>query len=152
MTITLRDITNDNFRECIHLKVADDQKGFVASNMFSLAEAKADGVSNPYAVYADEQMVGFIMYDFEPKESRGYITRLMIDDQFQGNGYGRQAMTQVIDRLQAIDDCHEIQTSYAPANVASARLYESLGFAQTGEVNEGEIVVRMSSNLGNTSP
>jgi len=152
MTITLREITNDNFRECIHLKVADDQKGFVASNMFSLAEAKADGVSNPYAIYADEQMVGFIMYDFDPKESRGYITRLMIDEKFQSNGYGRQAMTQVIDRLQAIDDCNEIQTSYAPANVAAATLYASLGFAQTGEVAEGEIVVRVSSRLGNTSP
>jgi len=151
MMITLRDITNDNFRECINLKVADEQRGFVASNMFSLAEAKADSVSNPYAIYADEQMVGFIMYDFNPQESRGYITRLMIDEKHQGNGYGYAAMQRVIDRLKAIDECHEIQTSYVPANVAAATLYASLGFAQTGEVNEGETVVRMSANCGNTS-
>ena len=59
----LREINMKNFRECIDLKVSDSQKGFVASNMYSLAEAKADNVSNPYAIYDGEQMVGFIMYD-----------------------------------------------------------------------------------------
>ena len=73
MTTMLPDITNDNFRQCIDLKVAKDQKGFVASNMFSLAEAKADGVSNPYAIYADEQMVGFVMVEFEPTGSTGWL-------------------------------------------------------------------------------
>ena len=28
-----------------------DNRMFVASNMYSLAEAQADGVSNPYAIY-----------------------------------------------------------------------------------------------------
>lgn len=144
--ISLRDITMVNFHECIGLKVADVQTNFVASNMYSLAEAKADDVSNPFAIYADDQMVGFVMYDFEPKESRGYITRLMIDARFQGNGYGRAAMKQVIDRLMAIPDCREIQTSYNPENATAERLYSSLGFAQTGEVDEGETVVRLFAN------
>jgi len=41
--IELREITRDlameGFRECIDLSVAEHQKGFVASNMYSLAEA-----------------------------------------------------------------------------------------------------------------
>jgi diamine N-acetyltransferase len=141
---TLREITNDKFRECIDLKVADEQKDFVATNVYSLAEAKADGVSNPYAVYADDQMVGFIMYDFEPAEDRGYITRLMIDARFQGRGYGRQAISQVIDRLRAIPECREIQTGYMPGNEAAKRLYESLGFVKIGEDEDGEILTRMT--------
>ncbi|MBU1050062.1 GNAT family N-acetyltransferase [Candidatus Bipolaricaulota bacterium] len=143
MAITLRAITMDNFAECIKLSVGEDQRDFVASNVYSLAEAKADGVSNPYAIYADDQMVGFIMYDFEPKENRGYISRLMIDARFQGQGHGREAMTRAIDCFKAIPKCHEIQTSYAPANTSAEHLYESLGFEQTGEVEDGEVVVRM---------
>jgi len=46
MTVTLREITMDNFIECIKLGVGETQKSYVASNMFSLAEAKADKVSN----------------------------------------------------------------------------------------------------------
>jgi len=144
MDVTLREVTMENFRECIDLKVADDQKGYVASNMYSLAEAKADGVSSPLAVYAADRMVGFIMYDFEAKEDLGYITRLMVDARFQGNGYGRAAMSEVVDRLKAIPTCKEIRTSFAPANAAAERLYLSLGFEHTGETIDGETVVKMT--------
>jgi len=143
MDITLRDITNDNFVECIKLAVSDEQKEYVATNVFSLAEAKADGVSNPLAIYTDDQMVGFVMYDFEPKEDRGYISRLMVDARFQGSGYGRAAMSHVIERFREIPECREIQTSYVPANAAAEHLYETLGFEQTGEEIDGETIVRM---------
>lgn len=79
MPASLREITMDNFRACLTLTVAEDRKGFVASNMYSLAEAKADAVSNPLAIHAGDDMVGFIMYDYASDESRGYITRLMVD-------------------------------------------------------------------------
>jgi hypothetical protein len=46
--------------------VAEHQKGFVASNMTSLAEAKADGVSNPLAIYAGGEMVELIIVRFAP--------------------------------------------------------------------------------------
>ena len=141
MSITLRKPDNDTFHECIKLQVADDQKGFVASNMFSLAEAYADGVSNARAIYADEQMVGFIMYDFEPKENCGYITRLMVDAAHQGNGCGRAAMQQVIELFKANPDCSEIYTSVVPRNERAKGLYLSLGFELTGEVDDGEEVL-----------
>ena len=143
MTVTLRDITMNNFRTCLKLEVAEHQKGFVASNMFSLAEAKADSVSNPYAIYDGETMVGFIMYAFAPQESRGYVSRLMVDKRFQGRGYGRAAMEVVMTRLGNIAGCREIQTSYAPDNSVAAKLYASLGFQQTGEFVDHEAVVRM---------
>jgi diamine N-acetyltransferase len=142
MDVTLREITMDNFIECIKLEVTEDQKRFVATNVFSLAEAKADGVSHPLAIYAGDRIVGFIMFDFEPKEARGYVSRLMVDTRFQGNGYGRAAMAQVIGRFAEIPECREIQTSFAPANTIAETLYLSLGFERTGEVVDGEIVVR----------
>jgi diamine N-acetyltransferase len=151
MDVTLREITMDNFIECIKLDVAGDQKGLVASNLFSLAEAKADGVSNPLAIYAGDRMVGFIMYDFEPKEDRGYITRLMVDARFQGSGYGRAAMGQVIDRLKDIPECREIQTSFAPDNAVAEKLYAGFGFERTGEIVDGEIVVRMKLSAYGTT-
>ena len=143
MDVTLREITMESFRECIRLDVAEDQKGFVASNVFSLAEAKVDRVSNPLTIYADDRLVGFIMYDFEPKEDRGYVSRLMIDTRFQRNGYGRAAMPQVIGRFKEIPECREIQTSFAPSNTVAERLYASFGFERTEETVDGEIVVRM---------
>ena len=133
----------ENFRECIKLSVAEAQKGFVASNMYSLAEAQTDGVSQPRAIYAGEQMVGFIMYDFEPKKDRGYISRLMVAEEHQRTGYGREAMRQVIEEFKRNPACKEIQTAVVPENVAADTLYRSLGFEPTGEMDEGEAILRM---------
>lgn len=138
--IELREITMENFHECINLSVAEHQKGFVASNMYSLAEAKADGVSNPRAVYAGNEMVGFTMYCFDPETGIGYIDRLMIAAGQQGKGFGRATMEAVIGILESTPGCQRIQTSYEPTNVVAETLYESLGFRKTGEIDEGEIV------------
>jgi diamine N-acetyltransferase len=138
--IELRQITMENFDTCIDLSVAEHQKGFVASNMYSLAEAKADGVSNPLAIYAGNEMVGFIMYCFDPKNGTGYIDRLMVAANHQGRGYGRAAMMEVIARLQSTPGCQRIQTSFEPTNNVAESLYESLGFRKNGEVIGGEIV------------
>jgi len=130
-----------NFHECIDLSVADEQRRFVASNMYSLAEAKADGVSTPLAIYADDEMVGFTMYWFDAEQGTGYIDRLMVAEGHQGMGYGRAAMLQVIDRLRARPGCRRIQTSYGPSNAVAEALYGSLGFRKTGEtVAAGELV------------
>jgi len=141
--VTLRQITMANFDDCLKLALRKDQKGFVASNMYSLAEAKADGVSRPHAIYADDEMVGFIMYDVAADEGRGYISRLMVDARFQGRGYGRAAMAQVIERLKSVPACREVLTSYVPENKVAGHLYASLGFEPTGEVDHGETVMRL---------
>ena len=136
--IELREITMANFRECIGLSVEDDQRDYVASNMYSLAEAKADGVSIPLAIYAHGEMVGFTMYNYDAKQGIGFIDRLMVAAGQQGRGYGRAAMAEVIARLRAIPGCRKIRTSFEPTNVVAQRLYESLGFRTTGEIEGGE--------------
>jgi len=136
VSIQLREITMDNFRECIHLNVREDQKYFVAPNVYSLAEAKADGVSNPLAIYNGDTMVGFIMYCFDPDEEMGYIDRLMVDARYQGQGYGKTAMLEVIQRLKSLPACKRIKTSFVHANEAADVLYAGLGFCRTGEVTE----------------
>lgn len=139
--IELREITMKNFRECIGLSVAEDQRGFVASNMYSLAEAKADGVSNPLAIYSGDTMVGFTMYCFDAESGTGYIDRLMVAADHQRRGYGRAAMAEVISRLRNTLGCLWIRTSFEPTNAVADALYHSLGFHRTGEVDDGEIVV-----------
>lgn len=59
----------------------------------------------PFAIYADEQPVGFVMltykitgYDLPTIADDGYcILRLMIDKHYQNRGYGREAMTKILE-------------------------------------------------------
>jgi diamine N-acetyltransferase len=40
MVVTIKPITRNNWEEAIDLKVAESQRNFVASNLFSIAEAQ----------------------------------------------------------------------------------------------------------------
>ncbi len=133
MTVTLREITMANFRECIGLKLKPGQEDFVAPNIYSLAEAKVDGVSIPLAVYADDTMVGFAMYCYDDKSCKGYFDRLMIDQRYQGKGYGRAAAILVVERLKQNPGIREIQISFEPQNIAADTLYGSIGFVKNGQ-------------------
>ena len=113
-TVSLRPITPENLDECISLKVADHQKGFVAPNIYSLAEASVSPTYHPFGIYdadahyrASPAMVGFIMYGLS--NARGFILRLMVDEKFQRRGYGRAAMIEVIRRLNYIQTSSGLQ-------------------------------------------
>lgn len=143
MRVTLRDIDRENFGRCVKLEVGEEQKGFVAPNVFSIAQSKVEPTYRVQAVYDGEEMVGFCMYGWDEEEGCHCLARLMIDRNHQGKGYGRAATEAVIGRLRAEPGCRQIALGVNPANGAARALYESLGFVKTGEVWHGEEVMRL---------
>ena len=139
MTITLKEITKDNFDECIRLKVRDDQR-FVASNVYSIAESKVAPENIPMAVYAGDTMVGFVMYVFYYGQRELYIGRLMIDQRYQHMGYGRETLEAV--REIGLQDAgiDTVALSTKPDNTYGIRVYEKFGFKDTGILDDGEEV------------
>ena len=143
MSITLRDITRHNWRDCVNLKVQPDQQHFVATNAVSLAQACYEPEWVPLAVYDDAAMLGFVMYGIALEDRQHWILRVMVDAAHQGKGYGRAAMRELLARMRADPACDEILISYEPDNAVAEALYRSLGFEKTGAIVEGETVARL---------
>ncbi|NLX08805.1 MAG: GNAT family N-acetyltransferase [Chloroflexi bacterium] len=145
MAIRLQEVNKDNWQACTKLEPREDQRNFVAPNVYSLAEARFYPELVPLAVYDDKALVGFLMWGTDPDEPPGHywIARMMIDWRQQGKGYGRAAMEAILADLKARPDCVVILLSYHPHNQAAERLYASLGFEKTGEIIGGEVVVRL---------
>jgi diamine N-acetyltransferase len=140
MAVVLRPIDGRNWREAIRLSVAPEQRVFVASNVYSIAESKFEPEAVPMGIYAGDTMVGFLMFGMSGDEM--WVWRLMVDHGHQRRGYGRAAMAALIDGLRAMGH-HEVFVSYKPENDVAAQLYASLGFEDTGRVEDGEIVVHL---------
>lgn len=86
---TLKPITKDNWHAAIRLEVAPEQRKFVASNLYSIAQSQFEPGTVLLGIYnEDETMVGFLMYG--PYHDEMWIWRLMVDQQYQGRGYGLQ--------------------------------------------------------------
>lgn len=62
MAVILKELTQDNWEDCIELKVHPEQENFVASNLYSIAEAQFIKGCVSLAIYNDDILVGFIMY------------------------------------------------------------------------------------------
>ena len=143
MAVELRPITRDNLWAVVDLKLHPGQEGFVADNVDSIANAYVEPTFVPLAVYAGDELVGFAMYGQHPRTGAWWLIRLMIDREHQGKGYGRAASEAVITMMAEGVGCEEIVTSFVPENAAAARLYASLGFRPTGEIEDGEPLVRL---------
>jgi diamine N-acetyltransferase len=144
--VELRPVTGQNWKELIKLKVSGDQTHFVASNLYSIAEAQFGFEDEghwdfyPFGAYVGDEPVGFVMYCFNFNHSRfqAFIMRLMVDERFQGRGYGREIMQLVLNDFRENEGIKNVGISYEPENIAAQKLYASLGFVEPGEILEGE--------------
>ena len=147
MTISLHPISITNLEAILALKVSEAQQSFVASNAYSIAQAAYYEESCARAICRDDQPVGFIMlYDetqreVEPRKPEIAIERLMVDQQFQGQGIGREVLKMVIEQVRARNQFKELFLSYTPGNDGGEKLYREVGFVPTGEEIDGEILM-----------
>lgn len=144
LEVELRDVTYDNWEECIALRVSEAQQRMVAPNVYSLAQAKVQPECVPLAIYAGDTMVGFLMYALDRDDGNWWIYRLMIDERYQGRGYGRAALEKAIDRIRKEPGCTKIIVSLKPDNTVARTLYRSVGFVETGQQIGGEDVLCLS--------
>ena len=140
--VELKAITEENFLDAFHLRLAPGQEDYVSHPVRSLAQAYVyRDQCQPFGIYADGKMVGYVMviYDYDVPEYD--IWHMMIDQAEQGRGYGRQALEQVIRyiRTKPFGDSDRVALTCSKQNPAARKLYESMGFSATGNEDEDEI-------------
>ncbi len=144
ITVSLRPITADNVHAILKLSVAPSQEKFVAPNAYSLAEALFEPKAWYRAVYAGETPVGFMMMEEDPQQGKYYLWRFLIGAEHQGKGYGYQAMQLLIERVKQLPKATEMTLSYVPDEHSPQPFYQKLGFVDTGEVDDDELIMRLT--------
>lgn len=94
----------------------------------------------PHGIYAGEHMVGFVMFGRDPATGIDWIVRMMVDERYQGHGYGRAGLLAALAAMARQPDPRAIQVSYRPEDLAAARLYASVGFQPIGSLSDGEVL------------
>lgn len=147
----IRPVTARNWRELSNLKVRGDQSKFVSSNLQSIAEMQFGFDDKPgygrwqassFGVYDGDTPVGFFMLGRNPQnpEVQGYVIRLMVDEKFQGKGYGRFSLNWILEHFKEDNEVNILGINYEPENEVARAFYASVGFTETGEIEDGEVV------------
>lgn len=153
--ISLKKIDYKNIKAVCNLIVYENQKSYIESNTDSLLEAflalSSHFFAMPFAIYGDEQLIGFTMIEYgvmddplsPPIADNNYcIASFMIGRDFQGHGYGKQALLKTIEYIKTYPcgDAKYCWLSYCPQNEVAKKLYFSVGFVETDEHYDKESV------------
>ncbi|HEM3177415.1 TPA: GNAT family N-acetyltransferase [Streptococcus suis] len=133
--IRLELVNKDNFDQVLDLEVAPKDQRRVASVEYSLAQAwlyRDSEVLFPYAVKSGQQTVGFLLLSYQPMENSYYIWRLLIDQKYQNQGFGKEVIRQVLQRARDDQQCHKVTVNYVIGNHKMRYILEKFGFQPLG--------------------
>ena len=145
----LVDITNENWEAVILLTSNEDGshtigEKYVASNAYSIEQSIYEKGWVTKAIELEGTLIGFAMYGWCEEDNIYEICRLMLDRRYQGKGYGKQAVTLILEEMQRQFQCKDIYLSVALDNIVAKHLYEKVGFVTTGEVVDDEEVYKLN--------
>ena len=129
-----RKIDKTNYWDCISLTVNDSQQGFVADNKQSLVEAAYEDELYTLGIYHEETMVGFVLYDYDDTFPGWSMSRFMIGKQFQGKGYGKQAVFEFLEYFKSNHNADKLYISVSLENNIARKMYSSIGFEEIKEI------------------
>jgi len=128
--------------EIMRLEVTAAQCGFVARNPESLAQAHFHDEAFYRGIYAADTPVGFMMLECWPELGEVGLWRFMIDQRYQGRGYGAAAIDLTADLVRdTFDYTDRLLVSHVQADGHPGPFYERCGFTYTGEIHDGEPVM-----------
>lgn len=85
------------------------------------------------------------MWAVDDEDGSVWLGGFVIDATAQSAGVGRAAVNAFLERF-AEDGQYNIALSVSPENSVARHLYSSIGFVETGEMDDDEIVLRLQSS------
>jgi diamine N-acetyltransferase len=154
-TVTLVGITKANLRDYLRLKVAPSQEHLVAPVAVSIAQAHFHPEAWFRGIAAGGTAVGFAMLEDWSQCSESapedwwrepYVAlwRFLVDARYQSMGFGAQALRLLVEHARARPGTKAMLLSFVPGEGNPEAFYRRFGFEPTGEVSEGEHVMKLA--------
>jgi diamine N-acetyltransferase len=151
-TVQLRDITTDDERRAVlALRRAPGQDRYLGSMESHFEDADDEPRAKPHmwSVHDGDQLVGFAMISDNVEQldedlvGPYFLWRLIIDEQFQGLGYGAATIDAIVDYLRTRPNADILYTSCVAGDGSPQTFYLRYGFVLTGEVKWEEDILAL---------
>lgn len=133
--IHFKTITNENYSDVINLHIADSQIGFVCDNATSLVEATYEEGLYTRAIYDDNNLIGFLLFDYDLEIPGWSLSRFMIDAKYQNKGLGKSAIKLFIQYFKTTFSVSELFVSVELNNTKTLKICHDLGFINVKPIN-----------------
>jgi diamine N-acetyltransferase len=130
-----------NIEAVLAVSAAPGQDAYVRPVAWYVALSAYEHIWTPVAFQLGDVVVGFAQWAFDPDDGTYCIGGVVVEAARQGQGLGRRAMCALIDSLRQNADCGPIALGVHADNQRARALYAALGFAETGDEVDGELVM-----------
>lgn len=146
--LRLEELNAKNVVEANNLTLKPGQEQFVAPVSNSIAEAYVNqNTAWPRVVYAEEDLVGFIMATFDAESTReefkALILRMNVAAEAQGRGVGRFAVEKIAEEGRR-RGAENLYSMWEGGEDGPDAFFRHVGFEVIGENEFGEVVGRMA--------
>jgi len=109
------------------------EEGSLERSRNEFASLLPEGIRTPnehlWSLMDGDRKIGFIWV--HAKDSKAFIYDFLIDEEFRGKGYGKQALAAMDDRLKSMD-VESVGLHVFGDNTTAQELYKKMGFEITG--------------------
>jgi RimJ/RimL family protein N-acetyltransferase len=149
--VQLVPVDDANVDAVIAVRLHRSQERFVSPTVRSLAQVAVPPIDRgapvvpwPRAVAADGGIIGFVMLaEPRPVWPEWYLWRLCVDRRHQQRGIGHRVLDAVVRHVQAAGG-RSVLVGWVPGVGSPEPFYLARGFVPTGDVEDGEIIARLS--------
>ena len=143
-TLQIRSIEDDDdlWYAVVECRLAPGQEDYVNPAGFSIGRAYLAPHDNLPCVIckSDGERIGYLVFRKWPGEGEAFNWSYYIDGSFQGLGYGKAAARLAVKLLKAVDPQMPIKLSTEALNVKAQKLYSSIGFVRSEELDGDDLV------------
>ncbi len=142
--VNIRRIENDDdlWYAVVECRLNPEQEDYVNPAGFSIGRAYLAPDDNVPCVIckSDGERIGYIVFRKWLGKGDGFNWSYYIDREFQGHGYGKAAARLAIKILKSVDPKMPIKLSAEADNVKAQKLYCSIGFVKSDEMDGDDLV------------
>lgn len=137
--LRLIDVTEDNWIEVTSLSVFENQRKYLAPPIGILARGYVYRNCNAkiFVVADVEAIVGLALVREFTDEPLGYeLQQFMIDQKYQGKGYGSEALRLILNELRKENHFDHVEVCVNKEDTVAIHVYEKLGFVDSGYIDD----------------
>ena len=137
--LRLLEVNEENWLAVRRLSVRKEQEGFLDSALGILARGYVYRAERArvIAVAEEDTILGLALVKDLDEEPACYdLQQFMIDRRFQGHGFGTEALGLILAELEREKKYDCVEVCVKKQDAAALRVYEKLGFTDTGYIDE----------------
>lgn len=103
--------------------------------------------SDLYSIYLDDKIIGLVVISRTPLNGKWCFTDLVIDDDYQHQGYGKLATNKIIEHFKNRNESNVIKIEVFNENINAIKCYEKCGFKITKQCDWNHSFIEMEFKL-----